>query len=82
VSGNSEVGSCCTDAQSRDPRARFRSSGSADAILALVKAGAKVEASDKDGLTGEFFFSFLQTPGWYHFTPGLNKSGVHLFIMY
>lgn len=44
-----------TDAQSRDPGARFRSSGSAEAILALVKAGAKVEAADKDGLTGKFF---------------------------
>lgn len=28
-------------------------SGSADAILALVNAGANVEADDKDGLTGE-----------------------------
>lgn len=41
------------DSQSRDPGARFASSGSADAILALVKAGASVEASDKDGLTGK-----------------------------
>lgn len=28
-------------------------SGSADAILALVNAGASVSAEDKDGLTGE-----------------------------
>lgn len=28
-------------------------SGSADAILALVNAGASVSADDKDGLTGE-----------------------------
>lgn len=30
----------------------FTFSGSADAILALVKAGANVEVDDKDGLTG------------------------------
>ena len=41
------------DAQSRDPGARFAASGSADAILALVNAGASVEAADKDGLTGK-----------------------------
>lgn len=28
--------------------------GSADAILALVNAGANVEADDKDGLTGKY----------------------------
>ncbi len=29
------------------------STGSDDAVLALVNAGASVEAADKDGLTGE-----------------------------
>lgn len=50
------------DAQTRDPGARFRSSGSAEAIIALVKAGAKVEAADKDGLTGECRVSYVKTP--------------------
>lgn len=31
----------------------FGVAGSADAILALVNAGANVEADDKDGLTGK-----------------------------
>ena len=34
-------------------------SGSADAILALVNAGADVNAADKDGLTGELMHSIL-----------------------
>jgi hypothetical protein len=34
-------------------------SGSGDAILLLVNAGAKVDAEDKDGLTGSFNF-FVQ----------------------
>jgi len=34
-------------------------SGSADAILALVNAGADVNAADKDGLTGELKHSIL-----------------------
>lgn len=32
----------------------INSLGSADAILALVNAGANVEADDKDGLTGKY----------------------------
>jgi len=32
----------------------LRITGSADAILALVNAGARVDAEDKDGLTGNF----------------------------
>lgn len=33
---------------------KMNSLGSADAILALVNAGANVEADDKDGLTGMY----------------------------
>jgi hypothetical protein len=35
-------------------------SGSADAILALVNAGADVNAADKDGLTGELMHLFFK----------------------
>lgn len=40
-----------TDDDKRQPLLWASSAGSAKAILALVKAGAAVEASDKDGLT-------------------------------
>lgn len=41
------------------PHIRCLVSGSADAILALVNAGANVEADDKDGLTGKYDESIL-----------------------
>ncbi|KAH9375703.1 hypothetical protein HPB48_020830 [Haemaphysalis longicornis] len=37
------------------PSKTYCPSGSSDAILALVNAGADVSATDKDGLTGEYF---------------------------
>lgn len=46
-------------------------SGSADAILALVNAGASVSADDKDGLTGEW--GALGTGGTWG--EGLSRDG-------
>lgn len=40
-----------TDADKRQPLLWAASAGSAKAVLALVRAGAAVEAADKDGLT-------------------------------
>ncbi|CAG9856192.1 unnamed protein product [Phyllotreta striolata] len=41
----------CEDSDGRQPLLWAASSGSAGAVLALIRAGAAVEAADKDGLT-------------------------------
>lgn len=48
------------DKDGRQPILWAASAGSSDAILALVKAGANVEAHDKDGLTGKDKFSVME----------------------
>lgn len=44
----------CRDNQQRTPLLWAASAGCADACAVLLKAGANVEAADKDGLTGEW----------------------------
>lgn len=48
---HSEIQVSVVDEDKRQPLLWAASAGSAKAVLALVRAGASVEASDKDGLT-------------------------------